>query len=270
MMHAHTNPEHAFNTLSLKGSVKYTLQDQRVLIEIDEISNHANPGLLSGTLALELWALPTAYQGNDFSGFNLAATTIGELKSQHSLFDCHYDLIFREPPEGSWNLVLMLREWDGQAYMTRDYVNFALPYQQASKQIELPESKQSKVIHLAFDAATLNEAGIKSSTSSKDKLTGNVAKQLPHTSPEAKPALQKSVSKRAKPKTSTLQNQKGPELLVRINRASKTELAAIKGIYTRLADDIVSSQPFADLKTLQKVKGLGKKKLEALTQSLIK
>ena len=271
MMHAQTYPEQNEETLSLKGNVKYSLQERRVLIEIDEISNQCGPGLLSGTLALELWALPAPYQGRGFSGFAVASTSIGELKSQHSLFNCRYDLIFNTPPEGSWYLVLMLREWDGQGYVTRDYVNFALPFLQAPKEIELTETSTPKVIHLAFDAGSQNEMENKASDTAKVKVTGKLEKQLLHrAAPIEKTALKKSASAQNKAKTSASQKLKGPELLVRVNGASKAELAAIKGIHARLAEEIVSAQPFADLKTLQGVKGLGKKKLEALSQSLIK
>lgn len=268
MMHATPYPDQFFKPLSLRGNSKYSLQNNRVLIEIDEIANLAEPGLLSGTLALELWALPEVYQGNNFNGFALASTTIGELKSQHSLLNCQYDLIFNEPPQGSWNLVLMLREWDGQAYVTRDYVNFALPFYQAPKQSVVLEGKSSKVIHLAFSGAQ-TELESKPAKKSNVKMAAKAEAQILHGSaPEEKNITKKNAS--AKIKAVAAQKLKGPELLVRINRASKAELAAIKGIHEKLADDIVSSQPFADLKTLQSVKGLGKKKLEVLSQSLIK
>lgn len=271
MMHAQETPQQILNSLTLKGNVKYSIQEQRVLIEIDEISNQAEAGLLSGTLALELWALPAPYQGSGFSGFALASTTIGELKSQHSLFNCQYDLIFNEPPEGNWHLVLMLREWNGQGYVTCDYVNFVLPYYQAPKPLTVSEIKPSKVIHLAFDSGTQNTVESKPAQAGKVKLAGKAKKQILHdAAPAEKDTLKKSASAKAKTKAGATQKLKGPELLVKINRASKAELAAIKGIHSKLAEDIVSSQPFADLKTLQSVKGLGKKKLEALTQSLIK
>lgn len=276
MNHAYTSPELFTNQLFLKGAIKYAIRQDRVLIEIDEISNQAEPGILSGTLAIELWALPGSYQGGGFNGSCLAATTIGEINSQHSIFNGHYDLIFRAPPEGTWNLVLMLREWDGQAYVTRDYVNFAHTYYQAPATLHnlesKLESKKAKVLHLAFEASPKVEAP---SAELKKTAPEHVAEQqvlhpvVTETTPALTPKSKAINAKKPAMKTKAIKNQDAG-FLARLNRATQSELSAIKGIPKPLSEHLVAGQPFADLKTLKQVKGLGPKKLELLKQALVK
>lgn len=106
----------------------HSIENGRVTISIGRIASHRDSRDISGTLSVELWALESPYTGGDFGGIPLAGTTIGEILGQHFLTDCHYDLVFQQPPDGTWHLTLMLREWTAAGYLTRDYVNFAPPY----------------------------------------------------------------------------------------------------------------------------------------------
>ncbi|MEZ5453945.1 MAG: hypothetical protein R3E93_14185 [Thiothrix sp.] len=114
--------------LTLNGTASYRVEGDRVIVGIPAIASLRNANAISGTLSVELWALKQPYQGGDFDGAALAGTRIGELPDQHSLNDCRYDLLFQEPAAGTWHLSLMLREWDGNGYVTRDFVNFDHPY----------------------------------------------------------------------------------------------------------------------------------------------
>jgi hypothetical protein len=114
--------------LSLTGPCGYAIENDRIVITIAEIANRRDLGNLSGTLAIELWALGQPYSGGDFTGTPLCGTSIGELRGQHVLTNCRYDLTFQAPPPGTWSLALMLREWTAAGYLTRDYVSFVLPY----------------------------------------------------------------------------------------------------------------------------------------------
>lgn len=119
--------------LAITGNCGYEVAGGRVTIKVDEIHNHRDHGNLSGTLALELWGLKQPYSGGDFQGVALAGTRIGEVSGQHFLSGCVYDLVFQDPPPGTWYLTLMLREWNGTGYITRDHVTFPLPYVVNSK-----------------------------------------------------------------------------------------------------------------------------------------
>lgn len=275
-------------TLSLGGNISYTIQGDRVLLEIDSIANNQEPGLTSGTLAIELWALSSPYLGNEFSGYALAATTIGELNSQYFLSNCRYDLNFQTPPQGTWTLTLMLREWDGQGYVTRDYLNFALPY---VRQDEAPVSKAaSKVVHLAFSTDTSKapvaqvlhssefQSGIDSSAS-KDQVKQKIkadsknktATKLKETKAGKEKKHSKEVKSSKKKETAKIENLSKEEtaILTKLNKLKKGDFLSIKGIVPKLAEDLIAAQPYAQISDLMSVKGVGKQKFEAIQAGLL-
>lgn len=128
MFATQTESTPAASPLVLTGACGCAVENGRVVITIDEIANHRDLGDLSGTLAIELWALERPYSGDGFTGTPLSGTSIGELAGQRALTDCRYDLLFQAPPPGTWYLTLMLREWTAAGHVTRDYVNFTSPY----------------------------------------------------------------------------------------------------------------------------------------------
>ena len=112
----------------LEGTVVYHCVDERrVVVDVGRIYNPRDLENTSGTLVLELWALPEPYNGGAFEGHALACITLGSLNGGESWQDCAYDLEMTPPPPGSYTLVLMLREWVGNGYVTRDHTNFAYP-----------------------------------------------------------------------------------------------------------------------------------------------
>lgn len=110
------------------GPVGYRCLDTgRIAVEVGRIYSPRDPNNTSGTLCLELWALPEPYSGGAFTGHALAAVTLGSLAGGASWQDCAYDLEMTPPPAGTYTLTLMLREWVGNGYATRDHSNFANP-----------------------------------------------------------------------------------------------------------------------------------------------
>jgi len=110
------------------GSVGYRcVEAGRMVVEVGRIHSPRDPDNISGTLSLELWALPAPYAGGTFTGHALAAVTLGSLAGGASWQDCAYELELAQPPAGTYTLTLMLREWVGDGYVTRDHVNFADP-----------------------------------------------------------------------------------------------------------------------------------------------
>lgn len=110
--------------LSLNGICSYHINGEQLGMDVEEIFNNRSAGNTSGTLSLEMWALPSPYQGGDFSGHQIAAVTLGELEGQRCYRRLSYALPLQNPAEGNWYLVMMLREWDCGGFITRDYVNF--------------------------------------------------------------------------------------------------------------------------------------------------
>jgi competence ComEA-like helix-hairpin-helix protein len=216
--------------LAFGPNTSYRVGDGRIRLQISEIFNNRTLNDYSGTLAVELWALKHPYWGGGFDGFAVAGTTIGEVFGQHYLQNCQYDLIFSEPPVGTWYFTLMLREWSETGFVTRDYVNFDLPYQVNWKPTLV--EKSNKVVEVDFSTAAKSAA--------------------PSEAPAARP------------------NQKAPRpakddaRALSINSAAAEDLAKIKGMSQKLANSIVKNRPFTKLEDLCKVKGIGEKLLVKL------
>ena len=236
--------------LRLNGNSGYSIVDNRVIINIDEIANNRNFGDQSGTLAIELWALKQPYTGGSFSGSCLAATNIGEINGQHYLSNCRYDLCFEEPAIGTWTLCLMLREWTADGYVTRDFVNFDIPYSVSWK----PTLVQNNENVVSMPLGTVSKTKDKSPAKSKAPRKTEVAKHM-HDS-------EKNKEKKA--------HKSEPEKkVIALNEASAEDIAKVKGISKKLAHKIVDERPFSSYDQLLKVKGMGKKLLDKV-RNLIK
>lgn len=112
----------------LEGTLGYRcLDDTHLVVEVERIHNPRDPENMSGTLSLELWALYEPYGGGDFQGHALGAITLGSLAGGNSWQQCAYDMEIAVPPADTYTLVLMLREWSGNGYITRDHCNFSYP-----------------------------------------------------------------------------------------------------------------------------------------------
>ena len=112
----------------LEGAVGFQLHDRRVTLDVERVVNPRPAGNLSGTLAVELWALPAPYQGGTFTGVPLAGVALDPLGGQSSRSGLVFDLPGTTPPPGTWHLTLMLREWTPGGYRTRDFTNFSTPF----------------------------------------------------------------------------------------------------------------------------------------------
>ena len=129
--------------LNLQGC-GYRIENDRILIFVHRIENNRAEENLSGTLQLQLCAFPTTSDHRTTKTI-LASTTIGEIKGQHFLGDCYYDLIFQQPPAGSWSLALQLSEWNGVDYTLCDSVYFENHYKSvipSSDPIHLANNQQ--------------------------------------------------------------------------------------------------------------------------------
>ena len=223
----HTQDSNTPATLCLVGTCGYAVDHDRVILSIEQIASHRDSHSISGTLSVELWAHKQPYAGGGFSGVALAGTSIGELWDQRFLSDCRYDLLFHEPPAGTWFLTLMLREWTEAGYVTRDHVNFALPYTvPASPAVE--HGVADNVINVNFS----NSA--------------DLAVMRAPAKPVGKPELAGD----------STDNGRTPRA-ISLNDAGLQQIAAVKGISRKLAADLVASRPFKSFEDVLKVKGIG-------------
>lgn len=221
------------------GTCGYSIQHNYITIDAFCINNPRDAGDLSGTLSVEIWALKQAYMGGEFEGVALAGTCIGELKGQHFLTNCHYELLFQEPPAGTWQLTLMLREWTENGFITRDHVNFDLPYT-----VELMGNVQKindNVISVDFTKTDSDAKKLVEDTSTKRNTTpASTEKPKQKVTPEEKTGL------------------------ISLNDASAEEIARLKGITQKLATSIVAGRPYTDINQLRSIKGLGPKTLKVI------
>lgn len=185
---------------------------------------------ISGTLSLELWALSQPFRGGLFEGMALAGTEIGQVSGQHMLVNGQYDLPFTAPAPGQWHLTLMLREWEGQGFVTRDHIQFAQPYVVPAL-VEAAAAGAAKAAAVVDAPVAVADAPVHAAAATQ-------------AAPVAKAAV---VDRR-----------------ISINGASRAELAAIKGVSKKLADSIVGARPFISVDALLAVKGMGPKLLDKL------
>ncbi|MFZ2973122.1 MAG: helix-hairpin-helix domain-containing protein [Ferribacterium limneticum] len=230
----------------LSGNVTCALADGMATLTVDAIENPRAEDNLSGTLALELWALDEPYAGGSWQGVPVASMILGVLGGGNALTDCNF-VVPAAAPEGPGVLTLMLREWGPAGYVTRDYCNLSL---------EAPAKTKAKPKAAAKKAAAKEEAP-------KEKVVKEKAakEKAPKAKAEPKPVAKESKAA-AKPAKAPV--AKG----VAVNAASEAELLAVKGLSATLVKAIVAGRPYASFDDLGKVKGVGPKLLAKLRDEL--
>lgn len=98
--------------------------DTELVLDLDRVSNPRAADNVSGTLAVEVWASDRAYAGGPVLGQPVAGAVLGSLAAGDTWHPGALHLRATRPAAGS-HLVVALREWNGAAYVTRDFVNFA-------------------------------------------------------------------------------------------------------------------------------------------------
>jgi DNA uptake protein ComE-like DNA-binding protein len=243
----------------LSGSVGYRIDGRRVQLSVDRVENPRAESNRSGTLSLELWALSAPYAGGTFQGHHLAGVEIGAASGQGDLALQPIDLAFTQPPAGTWQIVLMLREWTAAGFITRDFTNFAVPFVSAPV-IEAPVvanvPPKPAALAPAKVAPSPTVASIPAAVAAKSTRPAVMAVAAKSPTPE--------VAKAVAPAAPAKNSAPG----VSVNTAKVEELVAIKGISTTLAKGIVSKRPFSSLEDLSRVKGLGPKILGNIRSKL--
>jgi competence ComEA-like helix-hairpin-helix protein len=215
----------------MSGDAAYRIDGGRVQISVGRVQNPRPETNRSGTLSLELWALSAPFTGGRFQGHHLAGVEIGSVNGQCELVLQPIDLAFTPPPAGDWEIALMLREWTATGFVTRDFTNFATRFVCApvEEKAAMREAEKPAVLVVA------NPAARPFATARAPEVAKAATPPVAPLCPPAD-ALAKRVS---------------------VNTAGVEELAAVKGLSTKLAEGIVKKRPFTSLDDLSRVKGLG-------------
>lgn len=233
--------------LTLSGDFGYRIEQDRIIINIDQISSQRALDNVSGTLSIELHGY-----SDDGRETVLASTTIGQITGQHFLEHCVYDLVFHQPNEGSWTLALELREWDGHQFALQARQLFDQSYW-VDQQPEKPITSPSNNVIVADFAP---------SESLLDAMEPTPVEVRSNTQPTAKIAKKPKQIKPSKVK------DKPKKTLVSINKSCLEELSCVKGMPKKLAKEIVDKRPHKTWDSLLKLKGMGPKLLKKLSEAL--
>mgnify|MGYP003624665637 CR=1 FL=1 len=261
----------------IEGSVAYRLDTDCTEISAECIRNPRAADNMSGSLVLELWALPAAYQGSAFSGILIGSEFVGALAGQSQWNNVSARLPACELPAGQWHLVLMLREWVGNTYLTRDYRNFALtvdgplPTPTAAPEAEAAPAPVATPAPAAAPAEKpAAKAAKKPAAKAVDKTAEKTAEKAP--AKKSKPAAA-TKAPAAEPVSAAKRNAKKSAPAhkpgrVSVNTAGVSDLAAVSGVNGATAEGIIAGRPWATLDDLIKVKGIGTKSLDKLKHLL--
>lgn len=120
------------NNISLEGAYSYQTLNGNTQVEINvaSIYNRRSSGI-SGTLRLELWALPSPYSGGSFSGYKMAQSQLGQLQAGFVYSNIVRTVPFARPTvPGTYYVVLMVTEYSSSqplndGFGTVDWGNFS-------------------------------------------------------------------------------------------------------------------------------------------------
>ena len=258
----------SFTQPRLDGVVGYRFEGQSVRLTVARIENPRDAGNLSGSLALELWALDAPYGGGAFLGSLVGGVQLGALAGQSEWREIAVDADAAPLPAGRWQLVLMLREWTPAGFVTRDYCNFAVPH--VVDIIAAPPAATPVPTSGAEAPAVATPAApTPAPAKPKTKATAPQAPAKAAVAPAGKAAAAaKAVAAMAPAKAKVSEKATRAEALPSVNTASADELAAIKGLSKTVAKAIVAGRPYASLDELTRAKGMGEKLLAKLRQQL--
>jgi DNA uptake protein ComE-like DNA-binding protein len=294
-----------FVALHLEGGVGYVLAGNSVRLDAEGAVNSRAIGNLSGSLSLELWAFATLGDVSSSDGHCLAVAELPRLAGQHRLSAIGADAAFTAPPEGRWQLALLLREWtQAHGYVTRDRRVFAALYEQAPARVEAvieapvavaaapvavvaasaPVVAEPVAVVAAAPVAAAPVAVVAAAPVASAPVASAPVAEAPVAVAAAPVAIAADVSVPAPASSASPVSTKAPEhlrlvtpvvevpqpakRLVSIQTAPVEELAKVKGLNPKLAKEIVKARPFTSLNDLVKVRGIGEKTLQGLKSLL--
>lgn len=210
---------------AMRGDVTADVEAELVTVHVERVLNPRGQENLSGTLALELWALADDYHGGQFVGAALAGVELGRLAGEQ----CFTGLTLCAPV-GTGHHVLMLREWTADGYVTRDF-----------RELSVSATAPEVVVPAAVSFKQPEP------TSELEAVVVPAAEGV-----NAAPQPTQDVSHAVEPG------------LVSLGSASLDELAAVKGLNRKLAQAIIKARPFRSFEDLLRIRGIGDKTIRKL------
>jgi competence ComEA-like helix-hairpin-helix protein len=234
----------------LSGDVGYRLDGAEVVLEADGIFNPRSDGNLSGTLSLELWASPTS--GGPGEAVRLAAAEIEPVGGQSSGPAIERRVAFSAPPIGRFRLALLLCEWTvAHGYVTRDRRDFAVDYERAAAAL----------------AAAAPVAVVPAPAPAIPAAPARAVEKLRLVPAASEPAVAVATDL-AVPAPAREASPSRAARRISIQTATVDELARVKGLNLKLAQEIVKARPFTALAQLIRVRGIGEKTIRRLEDVL--
>ena len=120
------------SNVTFGGTVAYSYSGSIAILTADRVQNNETGGI-SGTLKMELWALPAPYAGVAITGYKMAQYTVGQLNGGFQFSNVNSgNVAFVAPPSGTYYVAMILTEFTtpggvNGGYTPRDYVNFPTP-----------------------------------------------------------------------------------------------------------------------------------------------
>jgi hypothetical protein len=274
----------------MTGNVGYRVDGASARISVERVENPREAANRSGTLSLELWALPVPFTGGAFQGHHLAGVEIGPINGQCDLALESIDLAFIPPPPGEWHVVLMLREWTTGGYVTRDFTNFPTRFTSApvaedtirsancraeapapvveapAPVVEAPAPVAEAPAPVAEAPAPVAEAPAPVAEAPAPVAEGSSPIVENVVAVTVAKAPRKKATKASEPRVpkgaalpSRARKSGANETKISVNTASVEELAAVKGLSRKVAEGIAKQRPFKSLDDIRQVKGLSAK-----------
>lgn len=249
-----------------RGHVGGRLADGLLSLDLDCIENPRDADNLSGTLALEVWALEAPYGGGSWSGVPVASVVLGTLAGQSEWSDCHFDA-HAGPLPAIGHLTLMLREWTPAGYLTRDYRILPLAGAAEPDAAAVAEAAPVKKTPAATKPAAGKAPTGKAAKAPKADKTEK-AEKAEKAGKAAKAGKADKPAKAAAGQAPSAAASQGGHPPPSVNSATLAELGAVPGIGPVLARAIVAARPYVSLDELTRAKGMGDKLLASLRKSI--
>ena len=109
--------------IHLIGDFRFARVGNVIQYEIDEIQNSYAPFFGDATISLGIWATSRPFSYGTLSGFKLVEVNMGVLRGRIEYYDVMSHAEISEPPFGSYNIALVLSEWNGVAFDVIDVIN---------------------------------------------------------------------------------------------------------------------------------------------------
>lgn len=109
--------------IRMSGQMRMGTSGSKCAMSVELINNDGQPRSRSGGLVLQLWACDNPPSGG-IKGYLLAQKYIGTLPGRYQFTNVSVTAPYKQPPDGTYYMVLALAEWSGSEYLVVDHTTF--------------------------------------------------------------------------------------------------------------------------------------------------